>query len=161
VKPFGIRLTSSGWNRADPLNPGPSVRRLPERGESEFRSFRQCARQDGKPANGRSTAQTRSLSSEDKAKKDSLKLNERSQNVYENKGSPWKTQERGWNAYENKGSYPVKARMLLKRKVVNRWQVITEGLLPTQSPPLHRHDHQAPGSKLTDHRASEESSVAF
>jgi hypothetical protein len=31
------------------------------------------------------------------------KLNERTGNVYENKGALWKTWERSWNLYENKG----------------------------------------------------------
>jgi hypothetical protein len=30
-------------------------------------------------------------------------MNERTGNVYENKGSLWKTQERSANVYENKG----------------------------------------------------------
>jgi hypothetical protein len=48
--------------------------------------------------------ETRSLFSEDEAKKDSLKLNERSGNVCENKGALWKTWGRSWNFYENKGT---------------------------------------------------------
>jgi hypothetical protein len=51
-----------------------------------------------------------------------LKLNERSLNVYENKGPLWKTRERSWNVYENKGCYPLMAGMLLKTQVVIRWQ---------------------------------------
>jgi hypothetical protein len=35
-------------------------------------------------------------------KKNSLKLNERSGNVYENKRTLWKARERGKNVYENK-----------------------------------------------------------
>jgi hypothetical protein len=34
----------------------------------------------------------------------SLKMNERSGNVYENKGTLWKTRERSGNVYENKGT---------------------------------------------------------
>jgi hypothetical protein len=52
------------------------------------------------------------------AKKNSLKLNERRGNVYENKGPLWKTRRLSRNVYENKGGWPLKAGMLLKRKVV-------------------------------------------
>jgi hypothetical protein len=38
------------------------------------------------------------------AKKNSSKLNGRSGNVYENKGSLWKTRGLSRNVYENKGS---------------------------------------------------------
>jgi hypothetical protein len=36
------------------------------------------------------------------SKKDSSKLNDRRGNVYENKGTLWKTRRRSWNVYENK-----------------------------------------------------------
>ena len=75
---------------------------------------------------------------------DSLKLNERCVNVYENKGSQWKTCERSRNVYENKGSYPFKARMSLKIKVVNRRQVMDTELLLADSPPLRQCYYQAP-----------------
>jgi hypothetical protein len=39
-----------------------------------------------------------------KAKKEFLKMTERSLNVYENKGPLWKTRERSWNVYENTGT---------------------------------------------------------
>jgi hypothetical protein len=39
------------------------------------------------------------------AAKNSLKLSERSWNVYENKGPLWNTSERSWNLIENKGAY--------------------------------------------------------
>jgi hypothetical protein len=55
------------------------------------------------------------------AKKNSLKLTERRGNVYENKGPELKNQEQSRNLYENAGAYSRKARMLLKRKTVNRW----------------------------------------
>jgi hypothetical protein len=35
-----------------------------------------------------------------KSKRDSSKMNERSGNVYENKGALWKNCERSWNVYE-------------------------------------------------------------
>jgi hypothetical protein len=34
----------------------------------------------------------------------SLKLNELSGNVYENKGPLWKTRRQSWNVHENKGT---------------------------------------------------------
>jgi hypothetical protein len=46
-------------------------------------------------------------------------MNERTGNVYENKGSLWKTRERSWNVCENKGTYPLMAGMLLKIKGFN------------------------------------------
>jgi len=39
-----------------------------------------------------------------KTKKNSPKLNERSRNVYENKGTLWKSGQQGWNVYEKKGT---------------------------------------------------------
>jgi hypothetical protein len=56
-------------------------------------------------------------------KKHSSNLNERTGNVYENKGSLWKTQERSGNVYENKVAYSLTAYMSLKIKVVKTWQV--------------------------------------
>ena len=46
--------------------------------------------------------------------RDSLKLRERSGNVYENKGSVWKTCERSGNVIENKGTYACYGSILLK-----------------------------------------------
>ncbi len=40
-----------------------------------------------------------------KERKNSSKMNERSGNVYENKGSAFKTRQRSGNVIENKGSY--------------------------------------------------------
>jgi hypothetical protein len=48
------------------------------------------------------------------------KVRERSGNVYENKGPVFSSPGRSGNVTENKGSYALKARMLLKRKGVNR-----------------------------------------
>jgi hypothetical protein len=39
-----------------------------------------------------------------KARENSLKLEERSGNVYDNKGPLWKTRGRSWNVVENKGT---------------------------------------------------------
>src|SRR5208337_1563806 len=89
-----------------------------------------------------------------KAKKNSSKLNDRSLYVYENKGLLCKTPAVSRNVYENKGSWPLKARMLLKRKEVNwRGQVVARcgqcfgsRILP---PPLHRHGQLAPWTERT------------
>jgi hypothetical protein len=43
-------------------------------------------------------------------------MNERRTNVYENKGSLWKTCPQSGNLYENKGGYRSRAGMLLKTK---------------------------------------------
>jgi hypothetical protein len=65
---------------------------------------RKRAKRDEKPANWLTAPRAKSLSSEGEAKKNSLKLNGRRGNVYENKGPPWKTRGRSWNVYENKGT---------------------------------------------------------
>jgi hypothetical protein len=54
------------------------------------------------------------LSPELEAMKNSSKLNERSGNVYENKGPLWKTARRSWNVVENKGTYGYNPGMLLR-----------------------------------------------
>jgi hypothetical protein len=38
------------------------------------------------------------------ARKNSLELNERSGNVFESKGPPWKTRKRSGNVFENKAT---------------------------------------------------------
>jgi membrane protease subunit (stomatin/prohibitin family) len=50
-------------------------------------------------------------------------MNEGRGNVYENKGSVFQERGQSGNVIENKGSYALTARMLLKLKVVSRWQV--------------------------------------
>jgi hypothetical protein len=40
----------------------------------------------------------------EESKKNSSKLNEQCGNLYENKGSLWKTLGQSWNVYENKGT---------------------------------------------------------
>jgi hypothetical protein len=52
------------------------------------------------------------------SKQDSSKLKERSLNVYENKGSLWKTWERSWNVVENKRTYGAMQGILLKTKAL-------------------------------------------
>jgi hypothetical protein len=49
-------------------------------------------------------------------------MKERRGNVYENKGSDLRIPVRNGNVLENKVSYTLNAGMLLKRKVVRRWQ---------------------------------------
>jgi hypothetical protein len=46
------------------------------------------------------------------------KLKKQSLNVFENKGPEWKTSGLSLYVYENKHTYPAKARMSLKIKVV-------------------------------------------
>jgi hypothetical protein len=49
-------------------------------------------------------------------------VNERGEDVYENKGPAFNTLGQSWNVIENKASYAFKAGMLLKRKEVDgRW----------------------------------------
>ena len=76
--------------------------------------FRECAKRDEKPVNWLAAERTVSLSLRGKQQRDSLKLTERSGNVYENKGSLCKTWKRGGNVIENKGSYEFNPVMLLK-----------------------------------------------
>ena len=60
------------------------------------------------------------------------KLNERSGNVYENKGLQWKTVERSGNVIENTGSYAPTAMVLVKTKDLS----CTQG--PGSAHPLFR-----------------------
>jgi hypothetical protein len=48
------------------------------------------------------------------ARKNSSKLNERPENVYENKGSLWKNWGLSWNVIEKTGTYVFNPGMLLK-----------------------------------------------
>jgi hypothetical protein len=71
-------------------------------------------------------------------------LNERTGNVFENKGALWKTWERSWNVHENTGTYPFNPGMLLKRQVFKsrpsacgRQQWTIYPLRPALSP-IHR-----------------------
>ena len=53
-----------------------------------------------------------------------LKMKERSGNVYENKGPAFSSPAGSWNVAQNKGSYALKAGMLVKLQVVSVWQVV-------------------------------------
>jgi hypothetical protein len=55
------------------------------------------------------------------------KVGERGANVYEKKGPALSSPAQGGNVIENKCSYALKAGMLVKRKVVNVWQVLCHG----------------------------------
>jgi len=81
--------------------------------------FRKCAKWEEGFANWPSARGTISLSPEVEARKSPSKLNERSGNVYESKGSLWKTYRRGGNVIENKGTYRFNAGMLFKAKGLN------------------------------------------
>jgi hypothetical protein len=81
------------------------------------------SRDDREQARGRKKGQQAAAL---QSKENSLKLTERSGNVYENKGSLWKTRERSGNVYENTGSYPLKVGMLLKRKAVKASRICAE-----------------------------------
>jgi hypothetical protein len=59
---------------------------------------------------------TKSLSFQGEATKNSLKLDERPTNVYENKGSEQKASEHSGNVIENTGAYQRNPGMLLKTK---------------------------------------------
>jgi hypothetical protein len=52
------------------------------------------------------------------SKQDPPKFREQSGNVYENKGTLWKTWERSWNFVENKRTYGDWRRILLKTKAL-------------------------------------------
>jgi hypothetical protein len=56
------------------------------------------------PPDGLAAPWTRSLSLEREQEESSSKLNERTGNVYENKGALWRSLERSGNVYENKGT---------------------------------------------------------
>ena len=58
--------------------------------------------------------------SSEEGKKNSLEMNERRGNVYENKGQDFKNPGRNGNVIENKGSYVHMAGMSLKLKPVRR-----------------------------------------
>jgi hypothetical protein len=74
---------------------------MPQRHAAPSRS-RASAKQDEKPANGLPAPRTQGLPSEEKQKRILENLPKRSLNIYENKGTLWKTWERSWNVLENK-----------------------------------------------------------
>jgi hypothetical protein len=82
-------------------------------------SFGKCRTWGQKPGKLRASRRTTSRFSGAKEKKDSLKMNERRGNVYENKGSVFHKRGQSGNATENKGSYALRAGMLLKTKYVS------------------------------------------
>jgi hypothetical protein len=47
------------------------------------------------------------------------KMKEQTGNVYENKGSEWKSPAQSWNVYDNTGTYPNIAGMLQKTQAVS------------------------------------------
>jgi hypothetical protein len=65
-------------------------------------------------------AQTKGRVLYEKERNDLSKVEERSGNVCENKGSAFSSPWRSGNVIENKGTYSLKAGMLLKRKGVKR-----------------------------------------
>jgi hypothetical protein len=86
----------------EPLSRTCQVRRKARKGS--------CSPRDSKSESGRET------------KKEFLKMKEQSGDIYENKGSLWKTGWQSGNVTENKGSYSLIVVMLLKRKEVGcRW----------------------------------------
>ena len=84
---------------------------------------RKCGKRGQKPGKLRASRRTASRFSEAKEKKNSLKMNERSGNVYENKGSAFETRERRGNVTENKGSYALKAGMSLKTRQLSPYTI--------------------------------------
>jgi len=61
-------------------------------------------KRDERLAKGQGLQWTKSFSFEGEARKNSSKLNEQCRNVYENKGSLWKTRERSQYVYEKTGA---------------------------------------------------------
>jgi hypothetical protein len=60
-------------------------------------------------------------------KKQLQEANERSGNIYENKGPSWKKWQRSGNIYENKGSYEFKAGMYLKTRELMWCRCVSSG----------------------------------
>ena len=139
--PSGMRCRPTGFPSADgndrrfERNPIPNDANshLPER-----------PKHDEKPANWLTVQRTISLVSEVEARENFSKLSERCANVIENKGPLRITCGRSRNVYENTGTWPHKAGMSLKIKVV-KWRrqvavrprsTLATGFLRARLPPL-------------------------
>ena len=80
---------------------------------------RKCGKRGQKPGKLRASRRATSRFSDAKEKKNSLKMNELSWNVYENKGPAFDTRGRSGNVVENKGGYASKAGMSLKTRLLS------------------------------------------
>ena len=107
---------------------------------------RKCGERGQKPGKLRVSRRTASRFSQAKEKKNSLKMNERSWNVYENKGSFFHKRGQSGNAIENKGSYGLRAGMLLKTKYVRPELSGIPSCCVTSYPMTagHGNDHEGP-----------------
>ena len=79
---------------------------------------RKCPKRGEKPGKTLAFKGTTSPCSDEKEKKNSLKVREQCGNVYENKGSVFHGTVKSGNVIENKGSYALKAGILLKTSML-------------------------------------------
>ena len=79
---------------------------------------RKCLKRGKKPGEVPGFRWTRSPFSEEEERKNSLKMNDRRENVYENKGSAFQSLQKSGNVIENKDSYALKPGMLLKTNML-------------------------------------------
>jgi hypothetical protein len=95
---------------------------------------RKCPKRGEKPGKLPGFRWTTGPFSEEKEKRNSLKMRGRHGNVYENKGQAFHGGWRSGNVVENKGSYALKAGMLLKTSML----AVSCELLSLRSPRLAR-----------------------
>ena len=79
---------------------------------------RKCLKRGKKPGEVPGFRWTRSPFSEEEERKNSLEMNDRCGNVYENKGPAFRSPFRSWNVIENKSSYALKPGILLKTSML-------------------------------------------
>jgi len=92
------------WEHSTAMLPHPPIR------------SRKCPKRGQKPGKRRGLRRKISPFSKGKRNKNSLKTQERSANVYENKGSDFRGPGRSWNVIENTGGYALGTGILLKIK---------------------------------------------
>ena len=80
--------------------------------------FRKRPKRGKKPGEVPGFRWTRSPFSEEEERKNSLKMNDRRANVYENKGPAFQGLQKSGNVIENKDSYALKPGMLLKTSML-------------------------------------------
>jgi hypothetical protein len=79
---------------------------------------RKCSKWGNKPGEIHGFKLTRSPFTEEEERKNSLKMNDRSGKVYENKGPVFRSPGRSWNLIENKDGYALKPGILLKTSML-------------------------------------------
>jgi len=89
---------------------------------------RKCSKPGNKPGEVPGFRWTRSPFSEEEERKNSLEMNDRCGNVYENKGPAFSSPFRSGNVIENKSSYALKPGIVLKTSM------LAVGLKPFFSP---------------------------